>query len=584
MTKKFYILIFLLINLVYSQSKGSEFYNEKIGSIDFIGNKIFSNDYLVKKLNPNVKENFNDDLYNSLSEILKEYKDLGYYNVRIDSVSFIKNTKSTLDLKIYIYEGERIKIKGIVFDGNKLISDKKLSDIFRIYEGNYFIENEIENGMERIIKWFEENGYPFSKVELDKECVNDVGKKNDVLLKLNIYPDTLVKIDSIAVIGNNYTKRNLIIRKSGLLEGELFNQKLLNNISKNLENTDFVTLDGKPQLVTFNSSKNGILLKIVEKSSNSFDGILGYVPSQKYGNSSKGQINGFVDVVFGNLFGTGRSISVKWENRGGFSQDLNLKYSEPYFLNLPVALSTSFSQSVHDSTFLKRDFMTEFILPLNNRASGFFSCGYETTTPDKFGMSEYNISNAEVLYGRFGLTYDSRDSKLNPRRGIYYSTFYSIGKRKNLENRYNSGSPGRYIDRKMIFDFQVSIPTAKRSSIYTLIYGANISSSEGNIPYSQLFMLGGANSLRGYRERQFLGSTIGLVNLEYRYLLGEKSRIFLFYDCGYVNKQKNGFYKSGYGWGFRVDSKIGLLGFDYGIGEGDSPANGKIHFGVKSNF
>lgn len=585
MTKKFYILIFLLISHFYSQSKGSEIHNEKIGSIDFIGNKVLSDDYLVKKLNPHIKENFNDDdLYNYLSEILKEYKDLGYYNVRIDSVSFVKNSKLTSDLKVYIWEGERVKIKGMVFNGDKLISDKKLSDIFRIYEGNFFIENEIENGIERIINWYEENGYPFCRVELDKECFNNINKGNEILLILNIYPNTPVKIDSIAVTGNNYTRRNLIIKKSGLREREPFNQKLLNASSNNLENTEFLSLESKPQLVTFNSTKSGILLKIIEKSSNSFSGILGYVPPQKYGNSSKGQINGFVDVVFGNLFGTGRLISAKWENRGGFSQDLNLKYSEPYFLNLPVALLTSFSQSVNDSTFLKRDFMAEFTMPLNNHISGLFACGYETIRPDKFGMSEYNISNAEVIYGRFGFNYDSRDNKLNPRSGIYYSTFYAIGKRKNLGNSYNSGSSGKYIDRKMIFNFQVSIPTTKMGSIYTLIYGSNISSSEGNISYSQLFMLGGANSLRGYRERQFRGSTIGLVNLEYRYLLGEKSRLFLFYDGGYVSKQENRLYKSGYGFGFRIDSKIGILGLDYGIGEGDNPANGKIHFGVKSSF
>ena len=170
---------------------------------------------------------------------------------------------------------------------------------------------------------------------------------------------------------------------------------------------------------------------------------------------------------------------------------------------------------------------------------------------------------------------------LNPRRGVYYSTFYSVGKRKSSEI---DTKLKENIDRKISIDFQVSIPTKKRGSIYLRIYGAQVSSSKGDIPYNQLFMLGGAHSLRGYKERQFRGSAVALANLEYRFLLGEKSRIFFFYDGGYIDKNESKLFKSGYGWGLRISSKVGIVGFDYGIGEGDSIANGKIHFGVQSNF
>ncbi|NIM99429.1 MAG: hypothetical protein GTO24_15570, partial [candidate division Zixibacteria bacterium] len=42
--------------------------------------------------------------------------------------------------------------------------------------------------------------------------------------------------------------------------------------------------------------------------------------------------------------------------------------------------------------------------------------------------------------------------------------------------------------------------------------------------------------------------------------------------------------KLGYGFGLRIDSKAGLLGIDYGLGEGDSFSQGKVHFGITNRF
>lgn len=87
---------------------------------------------------------------------------------------------------------------------------------------------------------------------------------------------------------------------------------------------------------------------------------------------------------------------------------------------------------------------------------------------------------------------------------------------------------------------------------------------------------------------------IAWTNLEYRFLLDGNSRFFLFTDYGYFERKifsytdetsrKISGKKLGYGFGLRIDSKAGLLGIDYGLGEGDSFNQGKIHFGVVNRF
>jgi outer membrane protein insertion porin family len=106
--------------------------------------------------------------------------------------------------------------------------------------------------------------------------------------------------------------------------------------------------------------------------------------------------------------------------------------------------------------------------------------------------------------------------------------------------------------------------------------------------------LGGINSLRGYREEEFSGTKVAWTNLEYRFLLGRESRFFIFADYGYFFRQARSIEekilskisgkKLGYGFGIRIDSRAGLLGIDYGMGEKDRFNEGKIHFGIVNRF
>ena len=110
-----------------------------------------------------------------------------------------------------------------------------------------------------------------------------------------------------------------------------------------------------------------------------------------------------------------------------------------------------------------------------------------------------------------------------------------------------------------------------------------------------LIKMGGATSLRGYREQAFWGSRVVWGNLEYRYILTREGRIFLFLDGGYYEDEEvtreflprefpPKTFLPGYGFGISLDSSLGLFGFAYGLGKGDSPFEGKVHFTLKSEF
>ncbi len=123
------------------------------------------------------------------------------------------------------------------------------------------------------------------------------------------------------------------------------------------------------------------------------------------------------------------------------------------------------------------------------------------------------------------------------------------------------------------------------------------------MPIYERFFTGGADSIRGYRERKIgpldvsndpLGGEALLVgNVEYKYPLVNFIKLAVFYDIGNVWSKLSDFasggLKSGYGFGFRIKTPIGPILLDYGIPLNKEPGqdkkgNGRLHFNMSHGF
>ena len=94
--------------------------------------------------------------------------------------------------------------------------------------------------------------------------------------------------------------------------------------------------------------------------------------------------------------------------------------------------------------------------------------------------------------------------------------------------------------------------------------------------------------MQTHQLEQFRGSRIAWANIEYRYLLNRDSRLFAFVDTGYFSRgegeAKVDGAKLGYGFGLRIDTRLGFFGIDYGLGEGGGLSNGKVHISLRNAF
>ena len=409
-------------------------------------------------------------------------------------------------------------------------------------------------------------------------------------MHLDIWQNDKSKIDQIEIAGNTKTKDYVILRTAGISIGDLYRQKEIDEIPDRLNRLRFFEPVEEPSYY-FNSKNQGILkITIKEKQTNNFDGIFGYVPAAS--DNEKGYFTGYINVSMLNLFGTGRAAAIRWLQENRNSQELELHYLEPWLFNYPFNVQGSLYQRKHDSTYVQRSVEGDLEYLASRDVSASLIVNTQSTIPTERQNKVFTVYNSSALTTGINLKIDTRDDIYSPKSGIILVNAYKFTSK-------TINGPAEYItpDTKLNTNFQrleLDFNFFKelfRDQVAALgIHARELRGSDVEI--SDLYFLGGTNSLRGYREKQFQGNRIFWSNLEYRYLLTRRTFAFLFFDTGYYlrnadpvnNIAEISDFKIGYGFGLNLETSLGVLGVSFALAKGDSFRDGKIHFGIINEF
>jgi hemolysin activation/secretion protein len=138
--------------------------------------------------------------------------------------------------------------------------------------------------------------------------------------------------------------------------------------------------------------------------------------------------------------------------------------------------------------------------------------------------------------------------------------------------------------------FSSYLSLLKRTTFKIKLSGSTI---QNNILYeNELTRIGGYKTIRGFDEESIWVSSFVLGNFEFRYLIDEKSNVFLFSDFAWTESKTNNFfmvdYFQSFGFGTNISMPNGLLTLIYGMGRKIDNAflirTGKIHLGFTSYF
>ena len=320
---------------------------------------------------------------------------------------------------------------------------------------------------------------------------------------------------------------------------------------------------------------------MTEGGANRFDGIIGYQPPR--GDEESGTVTGLVNLGLRNLFGTGRRLDARWERATSEISELEIRYLEPWVAGLPLNLSGGLRQRQQDSAYVRRGLEGAVTFLWSSDLELTASVAQTTVIPSE-GVTD--VARGSTLAGGLELRIDTRDNVYNPRSGITLRNSYSGGSKRSstADGERHSSVQRLEVDAEY---FQALWP---RTVLAVALHGRELRG--GDLDVSDLYRLGGANSLRGYREEQFSGTRLGWTSLEFRYSLGRRTFAFAFYDFGYIaqspdpsrNRPEFSATRGGYGIGGRLETALGILGVSYALGEGDGLAEGKIHFGLVNEF
>ncbi len=192
--------------------------------------------------------------------------------------------------------------------------------------------------------------------------------------------------------------------------------------------------------------------------------------------------------------------------------------------------------------------------------------------PDEEGIEGVSYT----LPVEFGLSYDTRDSRVTPSSGILARMFLEVGDEAVLSS---------FSFRRYGGEVRGYIPLDDEGVFTTAIRGLIEFVDGDDIPFFELSSLGGKNSLRGFGKGRFYDNHRVLVNIEerirlYRWLVGDinldiETAVFL--DMGQVFRSPRDIkvndiqFVLGAGVRFVVRSQI-VAAIDFGYGEEGSAA------------
>jgi hemolysin activation/secretion protein len=122
---------------------------------------------------------------------------------------------------------------------------------------------------------------------------------------------------------------------------------------------------------------------------------------------------------------------------------------------------------------------------------------------------------------------------------------------------------------------------------YALLSGSGNWPLEGRSNRGELYSLGGANTVRGFREREFLTNLFAYGNFELQFLLAPKSRASVFVVPAFINRLGGDIDWQrvvGYGLGIESGAKDWTFGISYALNPDRAVGDGFVHLRVTNNF
>ena len=486
---------------------------------------------------------------------------------------------------------------GVSFEGNTVYTSEVLTKFMDLQPGQVLNSVYVGQKVQGINAAYARDGYMLAHV--DGIRVDDQG-----VLHVHIVEGI---VEDIVPAGNKKTRDKVITREFVQKKGKPFNKFLVRRSVERVYNLGFFD-DVNVRMLPGDQDPNNVIIEIdvLEHKTGTITLGAGY--------SKSDGLMGIIEFGEDNFRGTGDKFKVHWEIGGKKKyKNYQISYLKPWIDSKGTSLGFSFFNREDEYTDYNED--GNEVAEYNKKSRGFnISFGRQT---GEYTRDYLTLESRKDSYKwtdeSSGFRYDENAGTgtnwKNPRNfkdehyvGNNFGRINSITWQKVYDSRDNIYDPtrGRRISYTAQWaghglggDFDFYKFTAetrmykKLGAKNVLAFRARGGFIQGDAPYSQLFTLGGADSLRGYEDDQFRGKYMYNATLEFRFPIVKKVSGVLFTDIGdawdapnvtWYNSKKT--FNYGVGAGIRVTTPIGPVKLDYGVGKHKN----KFHFSFGTQF
>ena len=569
-----------------------------IVSMDLQGNQEVNRDHIMSVVTSKVGQHVDEEKLRKDAEAIFE---LGFFNA-----TDYKVTDEGDGVKVTFLVQENPKVGEIKFVGNTVYSEDKLKSAIFTQPGMIFNRTFFRNDLQRIKEKYQEDGYVMANVK-------DVKIDGDVITVEIIEP----KISEIVIQGNKITKKKIIERYLKIKVGELFNANKLRLTLNRLQGLGYFS----DVNVNFEPGENPDDVIIVLTVEEARTGKLGF--NVAYGTQSG--FGGGMSYENFNIGGAGLKLSVGFEL--GDREEYWLSFEQPYMSGKIAAWKVGIYKRAWDDVYYY-DNDKQYLEYDRDKYGAFIGFGKKFRDESKYNwymlldwhntkndnvrerdgfredfpndaerakelkrikeeeLGEGTYYSATLSFRRFNI-----DEYLPYTRGDVESLSFQFGKANVEDTDYNYMK--YWLESKFYFpvgNFLKDIFETTFLNGYEdkpVLFAARLiaGSSTGDVPYDEMYTVGGDTTLRGYDDDYYRGRNMVLGNFELRIPMQKMLSFVLFYDVGRAwdmgsySSKGNDDWGSSPGIGIRLNTPLGNLRLDYADGD-----EGRFHFGFGELF
>ena len=582
-----------------------------ISEIIVVGNKTLSKTYIINASGHNVGDPCNADVLTDMRTRLFATGYFGGHSVHEeDAVRVTSLEKEKGKCQVTIEVDENFTITGIQLTGTGPIKPDDVLPLLHLKPGGAYNDKQFYLDALDIVELYRKKGYIAT---LQDATPDEKGVLNVTVV--------VTRVAEIKIVGNHKTRRNIILRVMNTKINDYLNVSTLDRDRINLINLDLFEPGGvNPSDYPLGVGRVGITINVVEKRTGTVTAGVGY--------SNRAQLIGFAEIVETNFRGMGESINLRGEVGGAAGRpSIETGFTEPYLDRKRTALNVQLydktvyrfsnnlsnsiaTQSTSGSSRYNEQRIGSTITvsrPFQQTFRGALSFRGEDVQTDPLDLSVQNaqiIQQGPIFVVGGSLIHNNRDIDLDPVSGGFQTLNLQTGYANLSSPRTFTGIviPGvtgsvnfskAYLEARQYFSLsgprRRDKPDQSKTTIATRF---QLGSSVGTLPFFEQFFVGGGENLRGYRDDRFWGSNLFLASAEFRQPVAKQLKFVVFGDVGdawggdYNNVSIPGFTQDGFhphlgvGVGIRVNTPIGPLRLDYGIGD----EGGRTHFSIGPTF